>query len=104
MRDDFEGVNFLARKRTWKYKGESEVKKRRKKEGRKKEGRDGRGLSFSNEDPVFNDWNGLPVTHRHKKKKNRLSLQDGQLDYGNNGALHAYLSSSEAVKEKVDRS
>ncbi|GBO27469.1 hypothetical protein AVEN_70667-1 [Araneus ventricosus] len=63
MRDNFEGVNFLAGKRTWKYKA------RKKRDKKEKDRRDGRGLSFINEDPGFNDWNGLPVTQRHKKRK-----------------------------------
>ncbi|GBM05465.1 hypothetical protein AVEN_94761-1 [Araneus ventricosus] len=73
MRDDFEGVNFLAGKRTWKYKAR---KLEKKKVRRKKKRRDGRGLSFSNEERCWNDWNGLPVTQRHKKNKKKEGKEE----------------------------
>ncbi|GBM99786.1 hypothetical protein AVEN_101035-1 [Araneus ventricosus] len=74
---------------------ESWVKKKREK--RKKARRKKRFLATRS--PCWNDWKSLPMTRENRLKSSRRSA-----GYGNNGALHAYLSGSETVKEKVDRS
>ncbi|GBM85490.1 hypothetical protein AVEN_129616-1 [Araneus ventricosus] len=75
MRDDFEGVNFLDGKRTWKYiRRESWVRKKRgmKREKRKKARR--KKSYLATRSPCWNDWKSLPMTRERIDK----SLQDGQ--------------------------
>ncbi|GBM66394.1 hypothetical protein AVEN_92699-1 [Araneus ventricosus] len=80
MRDDFEGVNFLAGKRTWKYKARKLGKKKGGKRGKKARRKKS---FFSNEEPLLERLEELADDAR----KNRLKSSRRSAGYGNNGAL-----------------